>query len=486
LKKGIVLTALFLACLSATMLPQLAAQLGPRRIISQSEEGYLDLYEPWNVSGVLRLDWKVYAWHTVRFWDCPGFNITEDNTELDLNGHRVMFNQTVLSPGPTGITIIDKSEVTIRNGTIIGFQFGIWVERSSEVNLTLNNVFASTKKGIAIRNSKEVDLAFNNVSGSGEDGINIDGNSSEIAVLNNHVSGSGDVGIGIYENSNVAILNNTITSNDREGIHMMDSNHNVIGGNEISKNNFHGIYLYNSNNNTIYNNTVMNNQPGAIYMEMANQNIFYHNNLPGPQDTQCVKSKGIWDIGYGAIGDVGFGGNYWSKYEGVDIFSGKNQDVPGSDGIGDTAYRIDEDDQDRYPILKPWGSMLTDFNLTCIVSGEEKTRQVAVFSNSSIASFKFNKTERLMSFTAYNGTFCKVIIPKEALDGSFLVMTNDALTACVLHWDGTHHFVDFSLTAKNSNVKIKGEIAIRGDINGDGKVSIVDISMAAKNYGKGT
>jgi len=54
-------------------------------------------------------------------------------------------------------------------------------------------------------------------------------------------------------------------------------------------------------------------------------------------------SQNRWDGGYPG------GGNYWSDYTGVDLFSGPLQDQPGSDGIGDTPYVVDADSADRYP-----------------------------------------------------------------------------------------------------------------------------------------
>ncbi len=44
-------------------------------------------------------------------------------------------------------------------------------------------------------------------------------------------------------------------------------------------------------------------------------------------------------------------GNYWSDYFGVDEFNGPNQDLSGSDGIGDTPYIIDSSNQDQYPLM---------------------------------------------------------------------------------------------------------------------------------------
>ena len=60
-----------------------------------------------------------------------------------------------------------------------------------------------------------------------------------------------------------------------------------------------------------------------------------------------TNASNTWDNGYPS------GGNYWSDYTGNDSFSGPNQDLPGSDGIGDTPYNITgytPNDQDRYPL----------------------------------------------------------------------------------------------------------------------------------------
>jgi hypothetical protein len=53
----------------------------------------------------------------------------------------------------------------------------------------------------------------------------------------------------------------------------------------------------------------------------------------------------IWDNGYPD------GGNYWSDYTGTDVYSGAGQNMPGSDGIGDTPYVIDAHNRDNYPLM---------------------------------------------------------------------------------------------------------------------------------------
>jgi hypothetical protein len=76
----------------------------------------------------------------------------------------------------------------------------------------------------------------------------------------------------------------------------------------------------------------------------------------------------VWDDGYPS------GGNYWSDYKGIDVKSGPNQDQPRSDGIGDTPYVIDANNQDRYPLMNPY-VLLGDVNSDGVVD----IRDIAIF-----------------------------------------------------------------------------------------------------------
>ncbi len=130
----------------------------------------------------------------------------------------------------------------------------------------------------------------------------------------------------IVSNSNAnAILNNTFVSNNEAGIHMASSSDNVIAGNNASGNGGDGIHLHSSSSNMIY-----------------------HNYLFGNMGQGYDNGDNCWDGCYPA------GGNYFSDYGGVDVMSGPGQDVPGSDGIGDTAYAISGgSNTDRYPLMSP-------------------------------------------------------------------------------------------------------------------------------------
>ena len=130
-------------------------------------------------------------------------------------------------------------------------------------------------------------------------------------------------GIGLY-GSYVTISNNTLINN-RYGIYANWTTGNVITGNSFISNSIGLAFC--GDVNTIYHNNFVNNT----------------NNV----DLYLVSTNNQWDDGYPS------GGNYWSDDEGVDEFSGPAQDRPGSDGIYDTPYVMDELNVDLYPLVTP-------------------------------------------------------------------------------------------------------------------------------------
>ncbi|MGQ9459694.1 MAG: NosD domain-containing protein [Candidatus Bathyarchaeaceae archaeon] len=125
--------------------------------------------------------------------------------------------------------------------------------------------------------------------------------------------------------SNVKVAGFTMR-NGTYGIIIQYFDYNIISGN-IVKNNEVGISLGAATNNKIYHNSFINNTQHVYFRTSSYTNS--------------------WDNGYPS------GGNYWSNYTGVDVKNGPNQDQPGSDGIGDTPYIINENNRDRYPLMDP-------------------------------------------------------------------------------------------------------------------------------------
>jgi len=168
-------------------------------------------------------------------------------------------------------------------------------------------------------------------------------------------------GVELLRTNSTTLTGNNITANEY-GISLWYSFNNTISGNNITANEY-GVWLYSSsNNNTVFENNIANNDQGLHLNSSPSGNRFFHNNFIDNRFYQVhiysPSQVNIWDDGYPS------GGNYWSDYEerypDAEEFDGS--------GIWDTSYVIDENNQDSYPLMKPWAppTLAPDFSLTDI------------------------------------------------------------------------------------------------------------------------
>jgi parallel beta-helix repeat protein len=196
-------------------------------------------------------------------------------------------------------------------------------------------------------------------------------------ILNNNITNINE-GIWISSSSNDNISGNNISSN-YDGIDIWSSSNNSIAGNYITDNGF-GIQLHNEcSNNNILGNNITANYLGIWLLRSSNNNIFHNNFINNGVQVDSYKSINTWDDGYPS------GGNYWSDYNGTDLWSGPYQNETGSDGIGDVPYIIDESNVDHYPLANPFVNLSTtlvgDLNGDGKVSLEDLTLLASAYNS---------------------------------------------------------------------------------------------------------
>jgi len=116
----------------------------------------------------------------------------------------------------------------------------------------------------------------------------------------------------------------------------------------------------------------------------------------------------MWDSGYPS------GGNYWSGYNGTDLYSGFGQNETGGDGIGDLPHNIYFGIiEDAYPLMAP-------ISVFDAYTENRTSYSVNIISNSTLSAFYFNPDDGAFlrfNVTGKDGTtgFCRVTIPKDLL-----------------------------------------------------------------------
>jgi parallel beta-helix repeat protein len=148
-----------------------------------------------------------------------------------------------------------------------------------------------------------------------------------------------------FDSHDNMIVNNIVTNNAVAGITLMESSgRNTIKGNVISDNSRYDIQIQSgSDGNTVVGNNISNSQTG-IFLDSSG-NLLYGNRLADNVIQADDRGSNTWNAAYPT------GGNMWSDYLGQDKMSGPGQDIPGSDGIGDEPYKINDQSADKYPLM---------------------------------------------------------------------------------------------------------------------------------------
>jgi parallel beta-helix repeat protein len=366
---------------------------------------------------------------------------------------------------------------------------------------------------------------------------------SNTAIENFHIIGSDGLLV-MIDGRNSLCSNNTIRNNtfmqttqgDDGVLDILTSESDTVAGNlmVIGSGNGHGMaLLYSSDHNTIDNNSITGGWV-SIYSDFSDYNVFSNNYLAGQNGTYAPVS-GIgaltlaWTKGDIARGntfiqnDIGFsapfgqpscsvynnnfinntqqaliasgsqvafdkgylcGGNYWSDYTGVDLYSGPHQNITGSDGIGDTPYIIDANNLDNYPLMTPHIGVhdiaVTNVTLSKTVVGQGYDMNI----NVTVA----NQGDYIETFNVITFITMPPPLPLELFINTTTVSLDVGQNMTIsFAWNTTGldigNYTVSATAGYNTFRSDKILVTIPGDLNGDLQVSLADFMILANAYG---
>jgi len=299
-----------------------------------------------------------------------GVVVERDNIVVDGAGYTIQGTD-----GEAGIYLSCRSNVTIENISIRGFDSGVNLT-SSFSNSIVENEIAENGFGITLYNSSSNTIAENNMTGNYHLGIDLSESSDNNLSRNNMVSNDyvfrlffssrnsicrnniadNNRGIWLFESSNNIVSVNKIIANVYYGIMLDSSSNNIVSQNDIEEHTYQGIHLYDSSSNSIFGNNIVNNRNYGIWIDISswNNSLFHNNFINNTRQVALFFPQTVsvsWDSGYPS------GGNYWSNYTGVDMKNGLYQNETGGDGIGDVPHVVGPANMDNYPLMHPWSSL---------------------------------------------------------------------------------------------------------------------------------
>ena len=377
--------------------------------------------------------------------DISGNSMSGGGISLSSSSNNNTVSGNNLNPGGVGLSKSSYNVVSENNITNNAGYSGLVLGGSS--NVVSNNSITGNRVGIMLENYDRVSIPY--------------GYEYVVVCYNNKISGNNitnnDWGIGGGDGDGVFSYNNTYFENT------------------IADNGNDGINFYHAENNTLWGNTIADNGGAGVGLT-ASENTFYHNNFI--DNTLQVETSGdvnIWDDGYPS------GGNYWSDQVGTDMYSGPNQDMPGSDGIGDASYIIDQSNQDNYPLMSPWTPPdLAVLNITASKTVVAQGRPLSITVTSTNPG---SKVENL-SVQLYANATC--------IEHREFILVNGTSIVFWLFWDTTNcsraYVISANVTPLEGEIRLDDnvftfgivKVSCVGDINGDYVTDAKDFVLVKK------
>lgn len=345
-------------------------------------------------------------------------DIDESNT---VNGKavRYLINQRGLVVDSSGfedvgfIGLVNSTRITVEELDVRNNKQGLLFAFVTDSSIVGVNA-VDNWNGVYVAHSKNVSVSWVTANYNFDYGIKFFNSSRSVAISNN-VDSNGWGGIGLFKSSGSLLDKNEANFNSYN-LHIVFTNNSVITRNNASglspeKPGSYSIAVYYSHNSRIFHNAFSTT---LLFVESRNGSR--------------IVPKNKWDNGVE--------GNYWLYYGGRDS---------NLDGIGDTVYRVGENNTDSFPLK----GRFWDF----IVLLGGRLHSLTLISNSSAARLDWNATGTRISLavSGRNGTlgFSRVALPKGFVQsielGSLNFVIDGLKPTLVRNWsDSVYYYWYFS------------------------------------------
>jgi len=221
---------------------------------------------------------------------CPGNGLVvgASGITIDLNGHRISGNNTNPDANPGGITRVGNTEVTqvtIKNGRIENFSYGVNLEytySSTVTGLRLTGNYTGMRLAFT-----KVKVSGNTITGSGSSGVDVGAGEGNVVELNT-VTG---FGLGIVVGSQAPatlVASNAVSSSIGDGIRTW-AQQTTVTGNKVAASGEAGIATEPGATGSITGNTASHNKGQGIAVNWTSGTLVVANNTANYNHLE-----GIW------------------------------------------------------------------------------------------------------------------------------------------------------------------------------------------------
>jgi parallel beta-helix repeat protein len=420
------------------------------------------------------------------------FDIDTSNT---INGKPIYYlvgTHNFEVPANAGfVAAIDSSNITIKGMNLASNSYGVLLVNSSNCSISKVNITDDDDTGIYLLLHSDNNTITNSMVNNSSYGIKV-WFSSNNTIRQNVVKNCAGYGVVVHgPPSEDNEISENILINNGIGIHLGGFSVNqVIERNALINN---GIALSTDWFGNIYReNSIVKNSVG-FYQFGSSGNRIFHNNLIDNKQDVLPPGTNFWDDGYPS------GGNYWSNYNGSDLYNGPSQNATGSDGIGDVPRIIDRENKDMYPLMKPWSPSPFGTTVNASIRPDSTAFNTRSQGGWTLVYVEFPEIVDTAAINASTVGINGTAVP----DSSFLdayISDADGLPVFMLRFNRTTlatFIVSQNLRCGNLSLVVTGQLYyllsfngsfglrisnLPGDVDCDGQVTDHDVSLIALAY----